>query len=161
MKWTYYPLSDNDPKAKIQVLKNMEMGAHEHSLSKKLLHRFSEARGPMLLIALESLDLDADCLYEYGTYCGGMGELPGWESIPWTDFPRWGLIHFINDFLHTSKDAVVICENWIDTQRKYSTEWRPRESRVLFYQEDVYHVLTSMDTDPNLIECTTSVRTFW
>ena len=154
MKWKYYPLADADSKAKKQVLKNLEMGAYEHTLSKKLLSHFSEATGPIFLIAFESLDVDADCLYEYASYCGGKAELPGWKSIPWTDCPRWGLIHFVNDYLHASKQAIVLCENWMDTPTEYATQWRPRESRVVFYQEDVYHVLTSEDTDLDLIECT-------
>ena len=152
MKWTYYPLSDNDPKAKMQVLKNLEMGAYEHTLSKKLLLRFSDASGPMLLIAFESLDLNADCLYEYATYCGGKSKPPDSESLSWMDCPRWGLIPFVDEYLLKSKEAIVLCENWAAT-RKAVAVW-PRESRLLLFGDEVYHVLTSENAArPESIEC--------
>lgn len=153
MMWKYYPLSDNDPKAKRQVLKNMEMVVPEHTLSKKLLQRFSEASGPMLLIAFESLDLDADCLYEYATYCGGKYNLPGSESISWMDGPMWGLIPFLDKYLLKSKEAIVLCENWAAT-RKAVVDF-PRESQILLFGDEVYHILTSENAgSPDSIECT-------
>ena len=56
MRWNYFPLSDNDPKALEQILENLSVGAHEHTLARKLLARFSNAVGPILLIAYEWLD---------------------------------------------------------------------------------------------------------
>ena len=51
MAWKYYPLAVDDPKAKKKLLENLEVGSNEHTLSKKLLQRFSEASGAMFLIA--------------------------------------------------------------------------------------------------------------
>lgn len=151
-KWTYYPLPRGDSKAKKQVLQNLEMGAHEHTLSKKLLARFSEANGPMLLIAFESLDLDADCLYEYATYCGGQSKPPGFESISWMDCPRWGLVPFVDKYLLKSREAIVLCENWAAT-RTSVTDF-PRESRLLLFGDEVYHILSSENAArPESIEC--------
>lgn len=42
------------------------MGAMEHTLTQKLLAKFSDAKGVM--IAFESLDLDTNYLYKYATY---------------------------------------------------------------------------------------------
>ncbi len=165
MRWTYYPLADDDQKAKTQVLKNLEVGAYEHALSRKLLQRFSEASGPMLLIAYEQLDLDADYLYGDATYCGGylLRDLPDrpWMDNPqwdlpdssWMDNTRWGLIPFIHKYLLKSKESVVLCENVADT-REFAIK-RQRESRMLFFKEEVYHVLTHENAySPELIEFT-------
>jgi hypothetical protein len=151
-RWTYYPLSDGDQKAKEQVLKNLEMGAHEHTLSRRLLARFSEARGSMLLIAFDSLDRGADGLYEYATYCGGKSKPPDLERISWMDCPRWGLVPLLDKYLLKAKQALVLCENWAAT-RKAVAEW-PRQPRVLLYGDEVYHVLTSDNGgSPESIEC--------
>jgi len=140
-KWTYYPLAADDPKAKMQVLENLQMGAHEHTLSKKLLQRFSEASGAMLLIAFETLDLDTDRPYKYaGTYCGGQLHPPNYELITWMDTARWGLVTFVDKHLCKSKEAVVLCEN-VFAERKDVPNYT-KESRMLFFNEEVYHVVT-------------------
>jgi len=146
MKWQYYQLRDDDTKALEQVFENLSMGAYEHTLSKKLLARFSKASGPLLVIAFESLDLGSDWLYKYGSYGSGRGlrEMPGHESTVWTDSPRWGLMAFVDEYLGSSKKAVVLCENWALT-REHVTRV-PRESRLLLYNDEVYHVLTSHDS---------------
>ena len=71
MKWKYYELAENDQKAKKQIVVSLEIGAIDHTLSKKLLARFSGATGSMLAVALESLDLDRLTDYSYATYDGG------------------------------------------------------------------------------------------
>lgn len=155
MKWKYFFLAETDLKAKKQILESLEMGAHQkHTLTNALLSRYSNAKGPMTLIAFESLDVDAAGLYRYGTYCGGksLPEVPGWESVTWMDSPRWGLVEFVDKHLLTSDQAVVLCENWAAT-RKDVSDW-PRESRLLLYHDEVYHVLTKKDaSSADSIEC--------
>jgi len=157
MKWKYYPLRD-DAKAKKQILENVSIGAHEHTLTKKLLARFSEATGPIVAIAFDSLDLDKLADYSYATYDGGKqwSEAARGINIPMSDCPIGGLVHFVQEFLRTSKDAVVLCENWADTRTDYLTNWRPRESHVLFFGEEVYHILTSANDTWEAIE--TAIR---
>ena len=148
MKWQYYSLASNDQKAKMQVLENLQIGSQEHTLSKKLLQRFSETSGEMLLIAFETLDLKADCLYKYASY----DRLPAWESVTWMDAPQWGLISFVDKYLFQTKDPVVLCEDIFATRKSVTKS--PRESRMLFFKDEVYHVLTSEDAaKPETIEC--------
>ncbi|MGA2035489.1 MAG: hypothetical protein ABSG68_24840 [Thermoguttaceae bacterium] len=154
MKWEYFSLGNNNAKAKKHVLDNLSMGACSHTLSRKLLSRFSEADGSMLLIAFESLDLGADCLYEYATYGGGkrLKDLPGFAAVTWMDSPRWGLVPFVDKHLLKSREAVVLCENWAATREAVAHS--PRESTVLLYGDEVYHVLTGEDAaSPDAIEC--------
>jgi hypothetical protein len=118
---------------------------------------FSNAVGPILLIAYEWLDPGADALYKYGSYCGGksLREVPGYDSITWMDSPRWGLIPFVDKFLLKSKDAVVLCENWAATRKGVTDAHFPRESRFLLFNDEVYHILTSENAGrPESIECT-------
>lgn len=154
MKWRYYRLGENDPRAKAQVFENLEMGAYEHTLSKKLLERFSVAGGEMRAIAFESLDLNYPYLYKYSSYVGGKSaaDAIGTEPVPWTDFPIWGLIEFLEKWLYSSKNAVVVCEN-LAARRKHLAS-SPRESRTVCYGDEVYHILTSADAaSRDAIEC--------
>jgi hypothetical protein len=155
MKWKCYAIADDDPRAKKHVLANLSMGAHKHTLTKKLLSHFSEASGAMVAIAFESLDLEKDYLYEYGTYQGGKGlnDVLRGQDIPQRDCPIGGLIILLEKYLRSSRESVVLCENWIAT-REDLTVWRPRESRILLYGEEVYHVLTSEDASFEAIETT-------
>jgi hypothetical protein len=143
MIWKFFPLADTDHRAKAHVLKNIEAGAHEHALSKKLLLRFSAAGGPMVLIAYESLDLDSSLLYDDATYAGGQVEAPGWNTVPWTDSPTWGLIDFLDGWLGTSDRALVVCENPFLTRQHLANA--PRESRTCLYGDNVYHLLGRED----------------
>jgi hypothetical protein len=148
MKWKCFPIPDGDSRAKALVLENLATGAREHALSKRLLARFSNASGPMVLVAFESLDLDYPHLYKYATYRGGQSDPVGAEPFSWTDSPRWGLVEVLNKWLGTARDAVVLCENWLATCEEATRgaadgSW---ESRILcFGAKEVYHVLTNND----------------
>lgn len=147
MKWKYFTIPEDDQRAKDQVIENISMGAAAHSLTKRLLSRFSDAAGPIFLIAFESLDLDYPYLYKYATYNGGQSCAVGAEASLWTDSPRWGLVDFVDRWLHASSDAVVLCENWLATRERAlkSTAAGLWESRLLYFQDEVYHMLTSND----------------
>ncbi len=157
MRWKYYRLANNDPKAKKHIFENLEIGAHEHMLTKKLLSRFSGATGSMLLIAFESLDLDAACLFQHATYSGGkdLRQLPEFRSITWMDCATWGLVPFLDKYLLQSTDAVVLCENpYWDRESTMDMEY-PHESKVLYFADEVYHVLRHEDAhSADLIEAT-------
>lgn len=148
MKWQSFPVTDGDSRAKALVLENLIVGAQEHALSRRLLARFSNASGPMVVIAFESLDLDYPDLYQYATYRGGQSDPVGTEPFTWTDSPIWGLVEVLDQWLRTSRDAVVICENWLETRAEAMRgvaegAWK---SRVIFSgAKEVYHVLTHDD----------------
>lgn len=148
MKWKYFPIPSDDERAKAHTVENLKVGAQGHTLSKKLLSRFGEARGRFLLIAFESIDLDYPYLYKYATYNRGRSEASLTGPIDWTDSTQWGLVDFLDTWLRTSRDAVVLCENWLATREDAmrgvaDASW---ESHVLcFGDNEVYHVLTSDD----------------
>jgi hypothetical protein len=148
MKWKYFPIPAGDAAARTHIFKNLATGAREHMLSKKLLAHFADAHGPMLLIAFESIDLDYPYLYEYASYRGGQSDPVGAEPFSWTDSPRWGLVEFLDTWLRTSDNAVVLCENWLATREEATrgvtdSSW---ESRIVcFGANEVYHVLANED----------------
>jgi len=158
MKWKHYPLADNHPKGMKGILGNLSAGAREHTLSRKLLARFSGETGALMAIAFESLDLDRTTDYAYGGYYGGKAlmEAVAGQEIRMHDCPIGGLILFLEDFLRGSEHAVVLCENPTDTRTEYLTNWRPRESRVVFFGEEVYHVVTRQEANFQSIE--TAIR---
>lgn len=154
MKWRYYSLSDDDQRAKAQIFENLNLGAYEHTLTKKLLARFSAARGALMAIAMESLDLEGEWLFKYATYVGETesADAIGSQDIAWTDSPIWGLIEFVDRWLSGSTDRVTVCENCF-LSRKVLID-SPRESRTSCYGEEVYHILTNQDaSNQDAIEC--------
>lgn len=158
MKWKLFPIAESDPKAKKQVVENLSMGAWKHTLSRRLLTRFSDASGPMLLVAFDTLDLDVDYLYAYATYEGGKGwfEASGKRVLPQEDCPIGGLVAFVEDYLRHTEHGVTICENWALTRNEYLASLVLHESRVAFFGDEVYHILTNVDTTFEAIE--TAVR---
>jgi hypothetical protein len=154
MKWKCFSIAEDDVKAKKHISENLAMGASRHILSQKLLGRFSDAVGPMILIAFDLLDLSGGHLYASATYDGGKGwyDAVGRRIIPQADCPIGGLVDFLTNYLQSSTEAVVVCENWADTRKEYQGNWRPRESQVEFFQEDVYHILTSVETSFDAVE---------
>lgn len=148
MKWKYFAVAQDDLRAKAHVIDNVNVGAQQHTLSRKLLSEFSEAGGKALVIAFESLDLDYPHLYKFATYRNGQSDPVGTDPSAWTDAPRWGLVEFIDKWLQKSRDAVVLCENWLANREEATRgvangSW---ESRILcFGTNEVYHILTSED----------------
>ena len=126
-------------------LKTCLWAHQQHALAKKVLVRFSEADGPLVLVALESLDLDGDDLYEYATYNGGDRDARCHARWPAERLSDRRPDSLSGGFSRASMILFVLCDNWIDTRTDYLGNWRPRESRVVFYEEDVYHVLTRKD----------------
>jgi hypothetical protein len=153
MKWKYFLVDEHDMRAKAQVIENLEVGAYEHTLSRKLLSRFSGARGPIFLIAFESLDLSGEQLYKYGTYRGGnRAAAPEAEALGWSDYPISGLIEIVDKWLTTHHDGVVVCENWAARCEHLSRH--PRESRACCFGDEVYHLLTTCNAGKEHdIEC--------
>ena len=71
MKWKYYPLSDDDPKAMQHISNNLSYCSMQNSLSKKLMTRVSKTGGHFFAIAFESLELERLTDYIYDGYYGG------------------------------------------------------------------------------------------
>ena len=158
MGWRYYPLPQNDAKGEAHVMRSLSAGAGDHILSRKIKERVSKISGQMLLVALETLDFQRISDYDFGgTYSErGLDEESRTEGNSQREGPLGGLFLFVETHLHSSSEAVVLCENLYDTRTNYLANWRPRESRVLFYGEEIYHVVTSNDCSFESVE--TAVR---
>ncbi len=135
MKWKYFPIALPDSRANEHLWQTLSTGARDHTLSRKVLTRFPNATGSMVLIAFDSLDVGGSGLYRYATYDGGKGWLDaaGEPTPPQGDCPIGGLVEFLNTYLRSSRETIVVFENWADSRKEYLRNWRPRESRVRFF----------------------------
>ena len=158
MKWKYFPLAGTDPKVRNYILKCLSAGAYDHRLSRVLKARVSDLIGSVVLVAFESLDLEKISDYEFAAFYGGKGlhDAIGSKAVSQMDSPLGGLALFLEHHLHSSKDAIVLCENLYDTRQKYIANWRPRESRVIFFGEEIYHIVT--DGNANFRSIETAIR---
>ena len=155
MSWKYFPLGENNLKAREQVLENFIVGAHGHTLTKKLLARFSEASGPMLLIANDLWDID-QCK---DFVSGGLYKKPEVSATAEAGAsdnagnPFDGLERLIRSWLLSSPHAVVLCENPFNMRDALVRKPR-QDSRLLLFGQELYHVLLSTDISHTAIECT-------
>lgn len=158
MKWKYYSLPDDDPKAKKHVLENLSMGVHHgNALSTRLISRFSDMRGQVVAIAFETLDIDnVDEFRWAGSYADGkwLNDALEHRNVPLTQFPIAGMGQFIEKYLQNSEQSVVVCENW-SASRSEIAEWPyVNQSRMVYFGEQVYHILVHGDSDPDPIDST-------
>jgi hypothetical protein len=158
MKWKYYPLAGTDPQARNYILKCLSAGAYDHRLSRVLKARVLDAIGSVVLVAFELLDLEKISDYEFAAFYNGKGlhDTVGSQRLSQMDCPLGGLALFLEDHLHSSKEAIVLCENSYDTRQEYNANWRPRESRVVFFGEEIYHIVTNSNANFQSIE--TAIR---
>src|SRR5262245_45187759 len=104
MKWNYIRLADDDQKARDWIQVNLETCAHNHTLSRKLLNRFSSRIGPMVAIIPEWVHLDQFAAYSHGSVPPPGDYAPG-------DSPLDRLVIFVREYLQAAKDAIAVCEN--------------------------------------------------
>ena len=130
-------LADDDQKLYDRVHDNLEVCASYLTLSKKLLNRFSISSGSAIAILPDWVPFDTLVDYSQGSIPPpglkyGEGERPSDE-----------LAVFVEEFLETSKDNVVLCEN-SDRAHKVLEIWTwSRPPRFSNYGNDeVYYILT-------------------
>ena len=155
MRSTFVELGGGDQKAKDHLLESLAICAH-HSLSKKLLERFSNATGPMFAIGADWIPLDRLIKYEHGW-------TPPKGSPPYDagDLPRDRLVGFVQKHLQSSRDAIVVCENF-GAERRHIAKWPWPPPRIACFGDDeVYHLVTPDITDPDLIEAAVVSRHHW
>ncbi len=152
MRWKYFQLGENNLKAKEQIFENLSVGAVEHTLTKKLLDRFSHALGPVVLIANELWDLDLQDFRSGGRYRGiGIGESNEADASTGEGYPFSGLERLIRGWLLSSPIAVILCENAFN-MRDALPRMPPRDSRLVFYNNEMYHVLLATDSGGEAID---------
>jgi hypothetical protein len=160
MKWQIYHLPDNDPKALKHIVENLSMGGwHQNALSTRLTARFSSAPGSAIAITFEQLDLERVEAFRWaGAYAGSkwLHDALGPDKIPRSEFPITGMVQFVDEYLRGDEHSVVVCENW-SGRRSEMAKWPyVNQSRMLYFGEQVYHLLKHGDTSLELIDDTIS-----
>ena len=146
-------LDPGNENARNFILESLEVCAYNHALSKKLLSRLSSATGPMYAIVGERIKADLLEAHDFST-APPDGEETGKRPVEI-------LVSIIGDYLGTTQDAVVLCENWA-ARRDDIAKWPWPPPRVACYGDsEVYHVLTREITDPELIEAAIAPSHHW
>jgi hypothetical protein len=155
MSWKYFTLATEDPRGLNQIMENISFGAQEHTMSRKITERVAQTPGSIVLIADESLDLShlanfmAGGVYDKSVATAPTG--PDLRAIH--TYPLGGLSRILERWLNASCMSVVICENELNTKDALP-RMPPRESRLLTYGNELYHVLLSGDASFERIEYT-------
>jgi hypothetical protein len=145
MKSKLIRLADDDHKARDLIRDNFEVGAYDHTLSRKLRDRFPTAAGRMIVIVADWVDLDQLAAYSHGS-TSPVGEYAN------GDRPTERLVAFVEEHLGTSKDAVAVCEHSGATRKTYENwQWGPLPPISCYGDEEVYHILRP-GIDSELIE---------
>jgi hypothetical protein len=151
MNWEYFPIIDEDGKARQYVFKCLSIGAADRSLSRGLLSRYESVLGNVFLIADDSIALDRveaygpSAWYADPAYNGLFGLFPNSPQ----SFPIDGLVAFVDNYVHACKHRVALFENrYQDRSNPYIPHKR---SRFAFHQQEVYHVVVQEDVDRQFI----------
>jgi hypothetical protein len=135
------------------ILGSLEICANDHVLSRKLLSRLASAAGPMYAIIGERINADLLKAHDFST-APPDGEDTGKRPVEI-------LVSIVGEYLGTTQDAVVLCENWA-AGRSDIAKWTWPPPRVACYGDnEVYHILTHKITDPELIEAAIIPRHHW
>jgi putative hemolysin len=149
----FLTLDPDNHNAKSFILESLEICAHNHSFSRKLLRRLSSATGPMYAIVGERITVNVLKDHDFTTTTPD-GEDTGLR-------PTEIMVSIVGDYLGKTKDAVVMCENWAAC-RSDIAKWPWPPPRVTCYGDsEVYHVLTHEITDPEHIEAAIAPRHHW
>ena len=149
MKSKLILLAEDDHKARDLIRENLEVRAHDHTLSRKLLHYFARWGGPMRAIAPDWLNFN-----ELASYSDGSLAPPGSPSYyAKGESTRDRLIMFVEEYLSVSNDAVAVCENsGAIRKRPEFWSWGPAPPMLFYRAEEIYHVLSSSGTNHEMID---------
>lgn len=152
MKSVFIDLGQNDKSAKTHILESLAACAWNHTLSRKLLQRFSASTGPMAAIIGDGYQLDRSIAFDHIVSISK-------DSYEHGDYPQDRLVRFVGEYLKSTKDAIILCENWAATR---SEPWMWPPPRVACFGDDeVYHIVTPDITEPELIEAAVESRHYW
>jgi len=134
-------LAENDKKAWDWIANNFSICSHEHILSRKLWMRFASYKGPVFAIKPNCVDLNQ--LHSYMEIWWPPGDTPNIKNDPVEDRPKTQIVEFVKDYLKSSDDAVVVCENANATRKMYENwEWGELPPYWCYGDKEVYHILT-------------------
>lgn len=164
MKWQYYPIPVDDERATAILLENLRAG--DKALSRKLLSTYRLGQGTAFAIGMEGLDLDVLSTFSYATYQSGKTwtKAADGQTLQIGDGPVDGLISFLGEFLQGAVNGAVVIQNAVWT--RLTPFWESPErlaycvpTRHVFFENEVYHVITEQDTRHDLMEDT--IREAW
>jgi hypothetical protein len=155
MTWRRYDIPETDKRAKEHILLSLSVGAHDHTLTKKLLSKFSAAEGPIFAIGLDGVDIkDLHCFDCGPKYFGKF-----WDGLTLKigDRPNDGLLSFLFDFLRQPHQGLIVMEDWVSKRNDecMTPEHRAAydfKSRLAFFNDEVFHVIAAGDTDLDVAE---------
>lgn len=148
-------LEDPEP-ARGYILENLE--ACQTTLSKLMLSRFSKAGGPVDAIVYDLLDAmnwNQNEAFRYGQpYCGGkaLHEVSAYDAIDWRNSTRAGVIEFLQDYMQEQPDALIVSFNCVES-RSHDVTYHWRESKRVYFAEDVYHIVAGSHPTFDDLEC--------
>lgn len=155
-KLVLIPLGNADERARAHILDSLDICAHNHVLSRKLLAHFSTARGPIFAIIATWTERDQMSRSDY-TMFGVASPVASAEN----ERPIERLVAFVGEYLQSNPAGIVVCENWA-AERKDIAMWPWPPSQVTcFGDKDVYHVVTPDITDSEKIEAAVAPRHYW
>jgi hypothetical protein len=155
MAWQRYEIPASDKRAKEHVLLSLSIGAHAHTLTKRLISRFSGAEGPIFAFGLDGIDINSlhcfDCepLYYGKPWSGGMLDVG--------ERPNDGLLEYLFDILGVKDAGLIVMEDWLrsrfdDCMTVESRTARGFNSRMSFFNDEVFHVIAAGDNDLEIAE---------
>jgi hypothetical protein len=149
MKPRYIKLAEDDQKARDRICEHLELAAWNHTLSRKLLSRLSNAAGAMIALIPEWVDLGQLITYSQGSVAppGSPLYYAAGES------PLDPLVDFAIEYLQSAAHSLIVCEN-SGRARKALKIWTwsraPRASSL--GDDEVYYILEPSDLDRSLID---------
>jgi hypothetical protein len=145
-------LGTDDTKAKSLVIESIDNAAYTHILSKKILDRLSTAEGPLTAIFPSGIDLGI--LTSYNSFW----PMPDDEDFQYdgatSERTTMRMARFVADYLGSTADAVVICEDWMASRASIPNMKLNRPRIACFGDDEVYYLLTPGITDLDAIEDT-------
>jgi hypothetical protein len=152
----YVNLGPDDAKARSLILESLGVCAYDHLLSRKILERATAATGPMTAIFGSGIDLDLLSSYDC---CWPVPDDSEFQYDGATlEHTTERLVRFIAEYLTSTADAVVVCENWLAQRATIADIGSPPPRIACFGDGEVYHLLTPDITDLDAIEDTIVAR---
>ncbi|MDG3002488.1 hypothetical protein [Paludisphaera mucosa] len=142
-------------KASRWILESPSVCAHDHVFSRKLLDRFANARGS--IFAVMSGDVwPNDLLVRSDTV--RFSHPAEW---PEDERPVVRLSIVMREYLQSSADAVVVCENGAANARTFIDRQTEDPPPVSCFGDEVFHIVTPDVTDLDAIENAIGSRHHW
>src|SRR5688572_19359099 len=140
-------LPGSDDKAYDWIRENLEVCAWDRKLSRKLLERYAIAGGSIIAFIPDWVKVDQLETYAQGSLPPDHSPYPKGES------PLDGLVSFVAEYLQSTKDSLVLCDN-SEVAHKTLEIWTwSRPPRFATHGDsEVLYILDPSDIDREMID---------